>query len=116
MKRSIIVLSIFLVLWVFFNIAIAVQTDNALELEKLIEEAVNNNPQLKSFEESVNSLKEKPSQERSWDNPSLKLAIMNLPNDTFEFDQEPMTQKKKAFQKESARLSSQVTNEVVSST
>ena len=96
MKSSISVFSIFLVLFACFNIAIAVQVDNSLELEKLIEEAVNNNPQLKSFEESVNSLKENPSQASSLDNPRLKLAIMNLPTDTFEFDQEPMTQKQVA--------------------
>lgn len=65
-------------------------------LDQLIQEAVLNNPQLQSFHEAVSMLKETPAQARSLDNPRLKLSIMNLPADTFEFDQEPMTQKQVA--------------------
>jgi len=93
MKRSIVFLNIILVLFASSKIATAVQTDTSSEIEQLIEEAVNNNPQLKSIEESVSALKERPYQARSLDNPRLKLGLMNLPTDTFEFDQEPMTQK-----------------------
>lgn len=93
MRNSIIVFSILLVLLACSKDAIAIQTDDHLEIEELIEEAINNNPHLKSLEESVSVLKEKPSQVQSLDNPRLKLSIMNLPTDTFNSDQEPMTQK-----------------------
>ncbi len=62
-------------------------------LSSLAEEAVRNNPKLKMFQEQVEIFREKPPQARSLDNPRLRLGIMNLPDDTFRFDQEPMTQK-----------------------
>jgi outer membrane protein TolC len=93
MKRSIIFFNILFILFACSKIAIAEQIDQSLEIQELIEEAVNNNPRLKSFEESVSARREKPSQVQSLDNPRLKLSIMNLPTDTFDFDQEAMTQK-----------------------
>jgi outer membrane protein TolC len=66
---------------------------NTTILEKLIEEAVNNNPELKAFEEKIQVFKERPSQASSLDDPRLRLAFLNLPVDTFRFDQENMTQK-----------------------
>jgi outer membrane protein TolC len=66
---------------------------NKTIMENLIEEALKNNPELKVFGENIEVFKERPPQARSLDNPRLKLSIMNLPVDTFDFDQEPMTQK-----------------------
>jgi outer membrane protein TolC len=97
MKRSIIVLSISLFLCTCSTRAIAVETEASSEIDNLIEEAINNNPELRSVEESISALKERPSQERTIDNPRLRLGLMNLPTDTFEFDQEPMTQKQVAI-------------------
>ncbi len=62
-------------------------------LTALIEEALINNPELKYYEELINIYKTKPPQVASFDNPRVKFAINNLPTDTREFDQEPMTQK-----------------------
>ncbi len=93
MKKALFIsISLFLLL---LNSAItyASQADNPSEIEALIAEALKNNPQLKAVDESINSLKEKPAQARSLDNPRLKLSVMNLPNDTYKFNQEPMTQK-----------------------
>lgn len=62
-------------------------------LEKLIEEALKNNPEIKTFGEKIGVFKERPPRARSLDDPRLRLSIMNLPVDTFSFNQEPMTQK-----------------------
>ncbi len=68
-------------------------SDNKIILNALIDEAINNNPEIKSFREKMNVYKERPSQAGSLDNPRLKLSIMNLPTDSFSFEQEAMTQK-----------------------
>lgn len=62
-------------------------------LEELIAEAIGRNPELKASEEHVAAFEEKPSQAEALDNPRLGLAVLNLPTDTYRFDQEPMTQK-----------------------
>jgi len=97
MKQSIILITILLLFFVNGSGAFAQQPRNNSILNQLIEEAVRNNPQLQSFDEALNSLKETPAQARSLDNPRLKLSILNLPDDTFAFDQEPMTQKQVAI-------------------
>lgn len=91
MKIYVSVISAFLLLLVHSVAVLAAQ--NERNIEALIEEALQNNPQLKALEASVDSLKEKPAQAQSLDNPRLKFSIMNLPVDTFKLDQEPMTQK-----------------------
>jgi len=93
MKISITVISAFILLLVYTMAVSAGQNDSDSVIEELITEALQSNPQLKAFNESINSLKERPAQVQSLDNPRLKMSIMNLPTDTFEFDQEPMTQK-----------------------
>lgn len=62
-------------------------------IQDLIEEAIKNNPELKVLEEKIHAFEQRPSQARSLDDPRLRLSIMNLPVDTFRFDQEAMTQK-----------------------
>jgi cobalt-zinc-cadmium efflux system outer membrane protein len=80
-------------LFVFLPCAFADNSSVAHGLETLITEAVANNPELKAAQERVDALGERPSQEASLDNPRMGLALMNLPVNTFSFDQEPMTQK-----------------------
>jgi outer membrane protein TolC len=62
-------------------------------IENLIAEAIRNNPDLRSFENRIEAYEQRPSQERALDDPRLKLAFLNLPADSFRFDQEAMTQK-----------------------
>ncbi len=62
-------------------------------LDSLVEEALSNNPELRSYSERIEALKERPDQARSLDDPRLGFALSNLPVDTFRFDQEPMNQK-----------------------
>lgn len=62
-------------------------------LDQLIGEALANNPELRAARENVSAFEERPSQAEALENPRLGLGILNLPVDTFRFDQEPMTQK-----------------------
>jgi cobalt-zinc-cadmium efflux system outer membrane protein len=66
---------------------------HATPVEKLVDEAVRNNPGLKMLEEKKEAYGERPPQAESLDNPRLGLSVVSLPVDTFRFDQEPMTQK-----------------------
>ncbi len=63
----------------------------------LIEEAVENNPELRAIGQKVQAFEQRPSQARSVENPRLKMSALNLPMDTFNFDQEAMTQKQISF-------------------
>ena len=63
-------------------------------LSLLIEEGLANNKELQSLEAKVESLKEEISFAGSLDDPRLGIGVINLPTDTFSFDQEAMTQKK----------------------
>jgi outer membrane protein TolC len=93
MKR--IFLALLLILIIFVNSSksiFAEENDNNI-IDMLVEEAIKNNPELKTFEEKIQVFKEIPSQARSLDDPRLRLSILNLPVDTFRFNQEPMTQK-----------------------
>lgn len=62
-------------------------------LIQLIEEGIEQNKEIKSLEARVESLKEEIQLAGSLEDPRLGFAILNLPTDTFDFDQEPMTQK-----------------------
>ncbi len=74
----------------------AEEPDNNI-MDTLIEEALKNNPELKAFGERVQVFTNKPPQARSLDDPRLRLSVLNLPTDTFRFDQEAMTQKQIAL-------------------
>ena len=93
MKRTFTLLFIVLILCTPLPSVAAEEQGAAAGLEELITEAVRNNPELKASGEHVAAFEEKPSQAESLDNPRLGLAVLNLPTDTYRFDQEPMTQK-----------------------
>ncbi len=87
-----------LVLFFFFLFAgpdpvLADDPPHAAALDKLVDEAVGNNPGLKMLEEKIKAYGERVPQTEALDNPRLGFAVLNLPVDTFRFDQEPMTQK-----------------------
>jgi outer membrane protein TolC len=92
-KRKFIIISILSLALINFHSVYAESLDSIPILEDLINEAVKNNPRLKVFEETIEVFKEKPAQAKSFDNPRLKFSIANVPVDTFELDQEAMTQK-----------------------
>lgn len=64
-----------------------------LILDDLIQEAVNNNPQLISFYSKSLADEAKIPQVGSLPDPVLSFNLMNLPVNSFDFDQEPMTGK-----------------------
>lgn len=62
-------------------------------LAGLIEEGLVENQEIQSLAARVESLKQEIPFAGSLDDPMLGLAILNLPADSFSFEQEPMTQK-----------------------
>ncbi len=62
-------------------------------LGKIIEEGLTRNQEILALEAQVASLTEEISFAGSLEDPRLGMALLNLPADTFRFDQEPMTQK-----------------------
>ncbi len=62
-------------------------------LYQLIQEGLENNQSIQSLEFIVQSLKEEIDFAGSLNDPRLGVGLLNLPTDTFNFDQEPMTQK-----------------------
>lgn len=86
----------FLIVFTLVLTAAAVSAENAGSgpaIEAYIAEAIQNNPEIKSLQRRLEALEQRPSQARSLDDPMVRLAVANLPVDTFSFDQEAMTQK-----------------------
>jgi len=63
-----------------------------LSLEDAIEIALSNNPGLQEIAARVRAAEAVPPQAGSLPDPMLTFSAMNLPTDTFDLDQEPMTQ------------------------
>jgi outer membrane protein TolC len=63
-------------------------------LNKFIETAKKQNPNLLEATNKINIYKQIPDQRSSWKDPMLTFGVENLPVDTFSFRQEAMTQKK----------------------
>ena len=62
-------------------------------LQGLFSEALANNQNLQSLVHEIDALKKEVRSAGVWDDPRLGFGLLNLPTDTFDFDQEPMTQK-----------------------
>ena len=63
------------------------------QLAILIEEGLEKNQDIQSLASTVKSFKEEVSFAGSLNDPRIGIGLLNLPTDTFEFDQEAMTQK-----------------------
>ena len=72
-------------------------SQDTANLDDLINEALNNNPHLKSFYNKSQADLTKIPQAGSLPDPVLSLNIMNLPVNSYDFDQEPMTGKQIAL-------------------
>jgi cobalt-zinc-cadmium efflux system outer membrane protein len=72
-------------------------TAQDLSLEDLIEEALNNNPQLKAYYNTYQESQVKIPQTGSLPDPILSFNLVNLPVNSFDFDREPMTGKQIAI-------------------
>ena len=99
MKRGQARLVVFLIgaSWLAISTPVPAQADPLIwappDLAGLIEEGLTKNKELQSLETRVESLKEGVPFAGSLDDPRLGISVLNLPTDTFDFDQEPMTQK-----------------------
>jgi outer membrane protein TolC len=86
-----------IVLWLFFCMPATGLAASPIwappPLTQLIEEGLSQNKEIKSLEAGVAGLKEEIPFAGSLDDLRLGFAILNLPTDTFSFDQEAMTQK-----------------------
>jgi outer membrane protein TolC len=63
------------------------------DLAKIIDEGLSKNKEIQSLEAQITSLKEEIPFAGSLADPRVGIGLLNLPVDTFRFDQEPMTQK-----------------------
>lgn len=63
-----------------------------LELENAVATALENNPALAGLHAQTEAMRTIPSQAGALPDPMLSLNAMNLPTDSFDLDQEPMTQ------------------------
>ncbi len=73
--------------------AMAQQSTSAVSLESLIETALQNNPELQAQQRTIEASRTAVPQAGSLPDPKLNLNLMNMPANTFKFDQEPMTGK-----------------------
>jgi outer membrane protein, heavy metal efflux system len=84
-------------LWISFGMPAGGMTESPIwgpqPLTRLIEEGIDQNKEIKSLEDEVASLEKEIPFAGSLEDPRLGIAILNLPTDTFDFDQESMTQK-----------------------
>jgi outer membrane protein TolC len=67
-----------------------------LQVDRLVQEAIEANPKILAAREKHSALKEKISQAGALDDPMLSFGVVNLPNN-FEFDEEDMTAKEIAI-------------------
>lgn len=87
-----IVLPILIIIF-FVGILFSQENEQVTNLNTLIEEGLNNNPQLKAFYSKVKADSAMILPSGSLPDPTLSLNLLNLPVDNFVFDQEPMTGK-----------------------
>jgi len=71
----------------------SVSADSTVQLNQLIQEALNNNPDLKASYSTWQTLKSRVPQAESFPDPTLGFSLMNMPANSFYFNQEPMTGK-----------------------
>lgn len=66
-----------------------------IEIEPLLmgylEEGLKNNPDLEVWRNKVEAVKHEIPQAGAWSDPAISLGLMNLPVNSFDFNQEPMT-------------------------
>ncbi|MFQ6070299.1 MAG: TolC family protein [Candidatus Aminicenantales bacterium] len=70
---------------------------STLNLEDLIEEALKNNPLILSAKKKWDAYEKKIPQARALPDPNFSFGLINLPVNSFDFNQEPMTGKKFSF-------------------
>ena len=87
--------------WVVFTLLLSMMSaqtsDSTMALDELIQEALQNNPDLQSAEKRWQASLAKIPQAGALPDPTLSLNLLNVPVTTFVFDQEAMTGKQIAL-------------------
>ncbi len=78
---------------VVLSVSVARAASQSPDLSSLIEEAFHNNQELLSMRENAEALLAEAPFAGSLQDPVIGIGLLNLPVDSFAFDQEPMTQK-----------------------
>ena len=91
LKRTLVIISI--LFFITTEMIIGKNQDFILKLDDLIVEALENNPDLKAQHNRWKSIEKRISQAGSLPDPVLGLNVMNLPENSFNFNQEAMTGK-----------------------
>ncbi len=94
--RIIILGTVPLLLLAFWTTALFSQEQKqpTLNLNELINEALKSNPQIISAQRKWEAYRERIPQAGALPDPTFSFGLMNLPVNSFDFDQEPMTSKK----------------------
>jgi len=77
----------------FAGLTPACMAQNILDLDGLIQEALDNNPEIAASRNKKDALWQRPSQVKAWDDPRLTFGVINLPVDDFDFNKQDTTQK-----------------------
>ncbi|MDT8316560.1 MAG: TolC family protein [bacterium] len=84
------------ILWAAIGLSMALSMPadaGIIHLADIISEALKSNPELASARQNIEALSHRPDQSAALPNPMLSLGLMNVPTDSFSFDNEAMTQK-----------------------
>ncbi|MFZ0391548.1 MAG: TolC family protein, partial [Calditrichia bacterium] len=93
-KRAALCSGIFLLVYSITPLEVsAQQTDSLMYLPELIQEGLQNNPELQSGYNRWQADQAKIPQAGALPDPQISFNLLNLPVNTFDFDQEPMTGK-----------------------
>ncbi|MFP4533654.1 MAG: TolC family protein [Desulfobacterales bacterium] len=68
------------------------------ELDRIIDEGLSNNQSIQALEAEVQALKERTESSGALPDPKVGIAALNMPTDSFRFDEEAMTQKQIAVE------------------
>jgi outer membrane protein, heavy metal efflux system len=85
--------SVWLLFVVWAQLLYAQSDQGALDLNQIIEEALSNNPELKSAQAKAAAYRERPSQAASLEDPRISLGVQNIATDDFDFNSIDMTMK-----------------------
>ena len=72
--------------------AFSLQANDALSLQQALKMALENDALVSSFSEKKNAWNQLSKASQTWDDPKLRFGAQAVPVDTFDLDQEPMTQ------------------------
>ena len=66
---------------------------NQLDLNALVQEGLENNPEITAYRKKAGAMWERPSQAAAWEDPELMLGVQSVPVPDFDFNQIDMTTK-----------------------